>query len=314
MPSTTTSTYCPIHHAPATARTQLAPTCKYARYAEIQPHPTAFQSILNSEFLIHNWTYTFSAKEKDSETGLSYFGSRYYSSDLSVWLSVDPMSDKYPSLSPFVYCANNPVKVVDPNGDSVIVTGAAADSYIEGLNTINLTFSRNESGYVSYQGTPTTSLEKYLVSAIDDPNIFVNICAENTCTIDNVGGVPGDMQTAGGSFLGTVHDNGIVNAYQQVNPGIMAQIGNDIGVGRGMFEWHELTESYEAGKISLDYKYSSPRAGVVGSVYNAAHDRASFAYDIDYIDLHVKLPVFEKNGHLNLFKYKNTTLHKYSIR
>jgi RHS repeat-associated core domain len=62
-------------------------------------------------------TYTFSAKEKDSETGFSYFGSRYYSSDLSIWLSVDPMSDKYPSLSPYVYCADNPVKLVDPNGE-----------------------------------------------------------------------------------------------------------------------------------------------------------------------------------------------------
>ncbi len=61
--------------------------------------------------------HTFSAKEKDSETGLSYFGSRYYSSDLSIWLSVDPMSDKYPSLSPYVYCANNPIKLVDPNGE-----------------------------------------------------------------------------------------------------------------------------------------------------------------------------------------------------
>ncbi len=69
--------------------------------------------------------YTFSAKEKDSETGLSYFGSRYYSSDLSIWLSVDPMSDKYPSLSPYSYCANNPVKVVDPNGEDyeVVVEG-----------------------------------------------------------------------------------------------------------------------------------------------------------------------------------------------
>ncbi|MBO7492083.1 MAG: RHS repeat-associated core domain-containing protein, partial [Bacteroidales bacterium] len=45
--------------------------------------------------------YSFSAKERDSETGLSYFGSRYYSSDLSIWLSVDPMSDKYASLSPY---------------------------------------------------------------------------------------------------------------------------------------------------------------------------------------------------------------------
>ena len=65
----------------------------------------------------HTWTFTFSAKERDSETGLSYFGSRYYSSDLSIWLSVDPMSDKYASLSPYTYCANNPVKLVDPNGE-----------------------------------------------------------------------------------------------------------------------------------------------------------------------------------------------------
>ena len=74
-------------------------------------------TILHSSFLILNWSHTFSAKERDLETGLSYFGARYYSSDLSIWLSVDPMSDKYPSLSPYVYCADNPVKLVDPNGE-----------------------------------------------------------------------------------------------------------------------------------------------------------------------------------------------------
>ena len=68
-------------------------------------------------------TYTFSAKEKDTETGYSYFGSRYYSSDLSIWLSVDPMSDKYPSLSPYTYCANNPIKLVDPNGETIVIQG-----------------------------------------------------------------------------------------------------------------------------------------------------------------------------------------------
>jgi RHS repeat-associated protein len=62
-------------------------------------------------------SFTFSAKEKDVETGLSYFGSRYYSSDLSIWLSVDPMSGKYPHQSNYVYCSNNPLKVIDPNGE-----------------------------------------------------------------------------------------------------------------------------------------------------------------------------------------------------
>ena len=63
--------------------------------------------------------YTFCAKEKDTETGYSYFGSRYYSSELSIWLSVDPQASKYPSLSPYVYCANNPVRLVDPNGEEI---------------------------------------------------------------------------------------------------------------------------------------------------------------------------------------------------
>ena len=79
-----------------------------------ESRPTAHYSLLTA-----NSTYTFSAKEKDVETGLSYFGSRYYSSDLSVWLSVDPMSGKYPSLSPYTYCADNPVRCVDPDGEEI---------------------------------------------------------------------------------------------------------------------------------------------------------------------------------------------------
>ena len=62
---------------------------------------------------------SFTGKEKDSETGYYYFGARYYNSDLSIWLSVDPMADKYPSLSPSNYCAWNPMKLVDPNGEEI---------------------------------------------------------------------------------------------------------------------------------------------------------------------------------------------------
>ncbi|MBO7209613.1 MAG: RHS repeat-associated core domain-containing protein, partial [Methanobrevibacter sp.] len=61
---------------------------------------------------------TFTGKERDSETGFSYFGARYYDSDLMTgWLSVDPLADKYPGLSPYAYCAWNPVKLVDPDGE-----------------------------------------------------------------------------------------------------------------------------------------------------------------------------------------------------
>ena len=64
--------------------------------------------------------FTFTGKEKDSETGFYYFGARYYDPSLSgLFLSVDPMADKYPSISPYAYCAWNPVKLVDPDGRDV---------------------------------------------------------------------------------------------------------------------------------------------------------------------------------------------------
>ena len=61
--------------------------------------------------------FTFTGKEKDQETGYGYFGARYMDHELmTMWLSVDPMSDKYPSISPYAYCAWNPIKLVDPDG------------------------------------------------------------------------------------------------------------------------------------------------------------------------------------------------------
>ena len=49
-----------------------------------------------------------------------FLSAQYYNSDLSIWLSVDPMVDKYPNLSPYTYCANNPVRIFDPDGRDTI--------------------------------------------------------------------------------------------------------------------------------------------------------------------------------------------------
>ncbi len=133
-----TTTYRPSS-CPNTSGVRLGPrgsfatnTCRPTACAGIAAEPAP--NVHCSLYIVHCWIYTFSAKEKDVETGLSYFGSRYYSSDLSIWLSVDPLSDKYASLSPYVYCADNPVKLVDPNGEQVHPAGEEEYSMI--LNTL----------------------------------------------------------------------------------------------------------------------------------------------------------------------------------
>ncbi len=66
---------------------------------------------------------SFNGKEKDYESGFHYYGARYYWSEvLTGWLSVDPMMDKYPGISPYNYCAWNPVGIIDPNGMDTTIT------------------------------------------------------------------------------------------------------------------------------------------------------------------------------------------------
>lgn len=65
---------------------------------------------------------SFNGKEKDYESGFHYYGARYYWCEvLTGWLSVDPMADKYPNISPYAYCSWNPVLLVDPDGEFPIL-------------------------------------------------------------------------------------------------------------------------------------------------------------------------------------------------
>ena len=67
-----------------------------------------------------NTPYLFNAKEFDEETGMYYYGARYYEPRLSLWMSVDPLTEKSPNVSAYVYCFGNPLKYIDPIGlDSV---------------------------------------------------------------------------------------------------------------------------------------------------------------------------------------------------
>ena len=65
---------------------------------------------------IWNTPYLFNAKEFDEETGLYYYGARYYDPHISLWITTDPIKNKYPNISSYCYTANNPVRFIDPDG------------------------------------------------------------------------------------------------------------------------------------------------------------------------------------------------------
>jgi len=70
--------------------------------------------------------YKFTGKEKDNETGLMYYGARYYDSEIGRFISEDPwegdLSDPQ-TLNKYAYVLNNPIKFVDPTGGKVELVG-----------------------------------------------------------------------------------------------------------------------------------------------------------------------------------------------
>jgi len=88
------------------------------QHVEYVPYGEVFIEERNNTW---NTPYLFNAKELDEETGLYYYGARYLDPRVSSWISCDRFAEKYPSLSAYSYCGNNPVKMIDVNGDSTVI-------------------------------------------------------------------------------------------------------------------------------------------------------------------------------------------------
>ena len=85
-------------------------TGEVAQYAAYTPYGELFREYRNVT------PYKFNGKELDAETGLYYYGARYYNPATPLWLGVDPLASKYPGVSPYVYCHSNPINRIDPDG------------------------------------------------------------------------------------------------------------------------------------------------------------------------------------------------------
>ena len=86
--------------------------------AEQANHYYAFGGLLGTSFNGDKQKYKYNGKELDRflNWDMLDYGARWMDSKLQCWSTVDPLAEKDPGISPYVYCRDNPVKYVDQDG------------------------------------------------------------------------------------------------------------------------------------------------------------------------------------------------------
>lgn len=134
--------------------------------------------------------FKLSGKPFETQTSSYDFGARYYAPAITSWTTPDPLAHKYPRLSPYVFCADNPVMYVDPSGMLNLINGQIEDgdtllSITELINKhFNLNLSTNYVARVNHldPNKELTIGEKIHIPG-EDVTLYFNL--ESLYVIDN---------------------------------------------------------------------------------------------------------------------------------
>ena len=189
-------------------------------------------------------THKFGGKELDRMHGLDFsdFSARQYDPAICQFTSMDPLCEKYYHISPYAYCANNPVNFADPNGDSILYDmNGVLLHYMNG----NFYNNYNEKVYLDIYGL-------YLLNALNElgktsagKEIIAVLNGNKNVSIQNVANE--NQQTAYGRLQKNGHRINSVIDWDYSRGGVF---GGNATTSLG----HELAHTYDEFCEKSNYK------------------------------------------------------------
>ncbi|WP_221405059.1 RHS repeat-associated core domain-containing protein [Apibacter adventoris] len=197
-----------------------------------------------------NTPYLFNGKELDEETGLYYYGARYYNPWESVWLSTDPLSGYNPimeteyyidgqhnkgvfnsfNLNTYGYCYQNPVLLVDPNGKQAIVESVKG-------GVTNVTWKVKVNNYEGSADQLALKLNEVSKILSQNKGLNINIVQDNNAiyTLEFGSNITSKQTATGVEYvMGSTQIGNMINgtAYVQDDSFVIAhEMGHSGGLG-----------------------------------------------------------------------------------
>uniref|UniRef100_UPI00280BEBA4 RHS repeat-associated core domain-containing protein n=1 Tax=uncultured Bacteroides sp. TaxID=162156 RepID=UPI00280BEBA4 len=208
--------------------------------------------------------YKYNGKELDTKKGLNWYdyGARMYDATLGRWHVVDPMAEKYYSISPYVYCINNSIKYIDPTGEDVY-----------GFDTNTGRLSLVEHTKDEFDRIKVGTFNEDNIFTISDENNFLDISKETL-----LGEHFDDISEAGIVFHEGSASEGIkVMEFLSFNSNIEFSAWaykSNSGIGLSISPWALNGIEKRNGKLymqSKDFYINSEKVGYLGDKYFNIH-------------------------------------------
>jgi len=134
--------------------------------------------------------YQYTGKEKDAESGLYYYGARYYAAWTCRFTSTDPLAAEYPNLSAYAYAFNNPLGFNDPTGmegeeggNVPVTTKVSENVTIVNVHAANVQYN---SSIIEERKSNVNNLEKKLENFSSDSSESISIKDEINSEIKEI--------------------------------------------------------------------------------------------------------------------------------
>ena len=133
------------------------------------PFGTKISNPLHAQMNTNRWRYA--GKEEFPDLNLLDFGARMYDPFTARWTAVDLMARKYAGMSPYEFCSNNPITIIDEFGLDLVLFGTNGSSVTFRTDLVDLSVNLSGIG-IDWKGNYSLDGKESLSAALDLAGLF----------------------------------------------------------------------------------------------------------------------------------------------